>query len=376
MLNVKLFESVVEQSLVIFDCPGAIIFENSRLLSLVKQRNVHIVVVSKSFVFSDALRKSINDRLLRGTVIYDIQPLSTIHTTQRVVYSILKHNHLAPSNAEQDTFEKLAQFTNGSPEIVDVVSSLLHMHFDNDNSILSFADRVQLDELGPSTKPPSVPWSPHSLPTPTRYVVRHIDKCVYDTIPTVHETENPWVTSSYYDSWQAVTVLIDQCNLIPEERILLNCLAVLNCTPIPASLISEMAAMICKASHMPFLAPSLHTKLTNVNLLKTYPKPLVYFPKGACTQGKSDVTFCYVPQFVSEALWKDMMTDSDRAMALAIPYKALKLYFEQYPSDIEKPFLIGMCSVLVEQFEQNFALVGKECYQELYRFFLGMKLPI
>lgn len=362
-------DSGVDQSLVVFDSPGSIIVEDSRLLNFIKNRNVHIVVVSKSFVFSDSLRKLINDRLLRGTITHDVQPLSTIHTTQRIVYSIMKRHSFAPSSSDQKTFEKLAEFTNGSPDIVDVVSSLLQLHFSEEDSILSFADRVGLDELGPSTKPPSMPHSDQFMASSMSGAVRHISQCVYDAIPTVQEYENAWTTSSHYDSWQAMTVLIEQCSLTSAERMLLNCLSVFSCSPIPALLITEIATMICKASHTPFLAPTLRKKLENINFLKLYPKPVVCAPNKL--QTGSDVDLFYVPKFIAEALWKDTMTDSDRAMALAVAYKALRGVYTQSPTSLEGIFLSGASSILVEQFELNFALIGKECYQELYRLFIS-----
>jgi hypothetical protein len=359
------------QSLVIFDGPNKNLVEDSRLVSLVKQRNVHVVIISASFMFPDSLKKSISDHLLRGTVLRDIQPLSTIHTTQRVVYSIVKDNHLAPSKKEQLTFEKLAQFTNGSPDIVDVVSALLSSHLDDNGNVLTFADLVRLNELGPSTKPPTVIDSDQTLEVPTVCVARHMEKRVYDAIPAVQESKdpNPWATSSHYDSWQVMTVLIERCNLVAEERLLLNCLSVLNHTPVPAPLVSGVSAMICKASHMPFLASSLATKLVRMSLLKPYPKPLVYSPNAH--SGTSDIDFFYVPKFVAEALWKDVMTGPDKAMALAILYKTLNNIVQQSLS-IERKFLIGTCSILLKQFECNFTLVGKECYQEVYRFFLAL----
>ena len=359
-------ESSVEPILVIFDAPSKSIFEDSRIMGLVRNRNVHIVIISRSLVFSNALQKSINDVLLRGTFTHDISPLSTIHTTQRIVYSVIKDHHLAPSNGEQHVFEKLAQFTNGSPDIVDLAASVLNSHFEKEDSLHSFAERVRLDELGCSAKPPSVPRSEHFMLPPTTGLVRHIDKCVVDAIPTVQESDNIWATSSPYDSWQAITNLVDECQLSPQEQVLLNCLAILNRTPIPTALISEISSMICKASHTPFLAPSLPNTLKKMNLLKHYPKPLLHLPKNLASVGD----LYYVPQIITEALWKDVMTDPDKAMALSIPYKALRNVMEQSPSDLDKRFLAGACSILVEQFENNFSLVGRECYQELYRFYL------
>ena len=377
MLDIKdsfsnLPEADSQQSLIVFDSPDTSIIEDSRLFEMLKRRNVHIVVISKNFSFPESLQKTISDKLLRGIVTIDIQPLSTIHITQRVVHSIFRHHNLAPSVTEQETFEKLAEFTTGSPAIVDVVSSLLDLHLEQEDSIQSFADNVHLSELGPSTKPPSQPHAGQLLSPQYSGTVRLINKCVYDTLKTVNESENIWTTSSHYDSWQVITVLIEQCKLTPEEQMLLHCLSVFNCSPIPAILITELAMMICKASHKPYLASTLHTKLQSIKLLKLYPKPIVFHPKLR-QENISDTEFFYVPKFIAEALWKDTMSGTDKAMSLATLYNAFQSVLRQSPSHIEQLFLLGLCSLLVESCELYFELIGKNCYQQVYRFFLKLQ---
>ena len=366
-----------QSTLVVFDYSDKVPLQDSPLFDLLKKPNVHIVIISKHYS-PISLQKEIDRKLLRGTRVIDIQPLSTIHTTQRIVHSVLKHHHLASSNAQQRTFKDLAEFTTGSPAIIDVVSSLLVSHLEQttgtstEEALLDFAGDVRLGAL---TKPQSVVRNKQqrSFQPPTFLPVREISQSVYDSISTVQEPEDIWTTNSHYDSWQVITVLIEQCQLRPEERLLLFCLSNLNCSPIPSILVTEMATMITKASHQSHLASSLHTKLEKRNLLKPYPKPVVYHPSLA-PHCPGDTDFVYVPQLIAEAIWKDMMSDVDKVMALGTVYKALQNVVEQSPSPIEHSFFLGLCSLLVDSYELHYELVGKECFKEVYRLFLSLQL--
>ena len=389
MMGLKDFSSLpdtdTQSTLVVFDFSDKVPLQNtdkvplqnSPLFDLLKKPNVHIVIISKHYSPPDSLQKEIDRKLLRGTRVIDIQPLSTIHTTQRIVHSVLKHHHLASSNAQQRTFEDLAESTTGSPFITDIVSSLLVSHLEqatdtsSEEALLDFAREVGLGEL---TKPQSVVRNKQqiSLQPPAFLAVREISQSVYDSISTVQEPEDVWTTNSHYDSWQVITVLIEQCQLIPEERLLLFCLCNLNCSPIPSILVTEMATMIAKASHQSHLASSLHTKLEKRNLLKPYPKPVIYHPSLA-PHCPGDTDFVYIPQFIAKAIWKDMMSDVDKVMALGTVYKTLQNVVKQSPSVVEHPFLLSLCSLLVDSYELHYELVGKECFQEVYRLFLSLQ---
>ena len=361
-----------QSTLVVFDFSDKVPLQDSPLFDLLKKPNVHIVIISKHSSAPNSLQKAIDRKLLRGTRVIDIQPLSTIHTTQRIVHSVLKHHHLASSNAQQCTFEDLAEFTTGSPAIIDIASSLLVSHLEQatdastEEALLGFAGVVGLGTL---TKPQSVVRNKQQrlLQPPAFLAVREISQSVYDSISTVQESEDAWTTNSHYDSWQVITVLIEQCQLSPEERLLLFCLSNLNCSPIPSILVTEMATMIAKASHQSHLASILHTKLEKRNLLKPYPKPVVYHPSLA-PHCPGDTDFVYVPQLIAEAIWKDMMSDVDKVMALGTIYKAFHNLLKQSPSH---SFLLGLCSLLVDSYELHYELVGKECFQEVYRLFLS-----
>ena len=245
------------------------------LMTLLRNSNTHIVVISKNYAPPDALLKEVNHQLLRGCRVIHVEPLSMIHTTQRIVHSVLSAHHLAPTNEDQNFFEKLAEFTSGSPVLTDVATALLLSeikHYSQDKqqdiqeTLLNFKNQISLDEMGPSVKPVTVVR--HEPPKGTA-PVREISKNVYDHIDSIKETEqDPWCTSSSYDSWQAITMLIGQCSLIAEEKLLLFAISLFGCCPIPMSMVTEVSLMIINASWKPHVSTSLHSKLFQMHLMK------------------------------------------------------------------------------------------------------------
>jgi hypothetical protein len=356
-------------SLVVLDSLDHLPKDSSSLLDIINNSSVHIVVISRSTNSQDSLCL-VYRKLLRGTNIINVQPLSTIHATQRLVHSALRNHHLAPSRNEQVLFEKLTEFTLGSPPILDLTSSLLDEALSEtadcsaEDALSMFSSKVGLADLA-RQKPLSVPRESHSSRPQDQFLVtpvRDISQELYDTVKT---KEDVFLTSATYDSWQVVTVLIDHCKLSPEERLLLFCLSSFNCCPIPSSYVTLIATIITKASHQPHLASSLHTKLQRTKMLKVYPKPLVYHPNTSTTE--PDIDLVYIPRFISAAVWKDMMSDMDKAMALTTCYKALRNAFTHSPTD--DPHLLGLGSILVENCELHFMLVGRACFKEVYSFF-------
>jgi len=89
MMGLKNFSSLpdtdAQSTLVVFDFSDNVPLQDSSLFDLLKKPNVHIVIISKHYSPPDPLQKEIDRKLLRGTRVMDIQPLSTIHTTQRIL---------------------------------------------------------------------------------------------------------------------------------------------------------------------------------------------------------------------------------------------------------------------------------------------------
>ena len=349
-------------------------------MDLLKHPNTHIVVISKNFAPPDALVKEIDNQLLRGCNIIDVKPLSPIHTTQRIVHSILSAHHLAPTNKDQYIFEKLAQFTSGSPALIDVTAALFLSQMEQDSqnepqnihdTPVNFNDRLSLDEMGPSTKPVTIVKRDPPKGTAKR---REISKNVYDNIVSIRDPEqDPWCISSRYNSWQAVTILIDQCHLSAEEKLLLFAVSMFSCSPVPMSVVTEISSMIAKASQKPHISTSLHSKLFQMQLMKRYPLPVILHPSLGVQQSSTEPEIIYIPQYITRAIWKDMMSDKDKAMGLTTMYRALHTLADNLGSP-DVGFLAGLISLLVELYELNYELMSKQCYQEVYKLYLHIDI--
>ena len=348
------------------------------LMALLRNSNTHIVVISKNYAPPDDLLKEVDRQLLRGCKIIDVEPLSMIHTTQRIVHSVLKAHHLAPTNEDQNFFEKLAEFTSGSPTLTDVATALLLSEVRHDSQdgpqdirdkLMTFKDQLSLDKMGPSTKPVTV--VSRKSPEGTA-IVREISKNVYDHIDSIKETEQDlWCTSSTYDSWQAATMLVDQCSLTAEEKLLLFAVSMFSCSPILMSMVTEVSSMIAKASQKLHISTSLHSKLFQMHLMKRYPLPVIMHPSLNTQKQSTEPEFVYMPQVIARAIWKDMMSPTDRAMALSTSYMALRtLAGNTRSSHVGWGFLGGLCSLLLEVYGLNYELMGKKCYQEVYKLYL------
>ena len=358
---------------------------STSLMGLLKQSNTHIVVISKNYTLPDALLREIDHQLLRGCNIIDVKPLPPIHTTQRIVHSILSAHHLPPTNEDQNIFEKLAQFTSGSPALIDVTAALFLSQMehnsqnesqDTHDTLVSLNSQLSLDEIDPSAKP--VTKVRRELPKGTAKS-REISKNVHDNIISIRDPEqDPWCTSSPYDSWQAVTTLIDQCSLSGEEKLLLFAVSMFSCSPIPMSLVTEISSMIAKATQKSHISTSLHSKLFQMQLLKRYPLPVILHPSLGVQQLSTESEFVYVPQCIARAIWKDMMSDGDKVVALTTMYMVLRTLVDNVGSS-DVGFLAGLSSLLMEIYELNYELMGKQCYQEVYKLYLRIdtatKLP-
>ena len=345
-------------------------------MGLLKQSNTHIVVISKNYTPPDALLREIDHQLLRGCNIIDVKPLTMIHTTQRIVHSILSAHHLPPTNEDQNIFEKLAQFTSGSPALIDVTAALFLSQMEQDSqnesqdthdTLVNLSGQLSLDEMDPSTKPVTVVR--HEPPKGTAKT-REISNNVYDNIVSIRDPEqDPWCTSSSYDSWQAVTTLIDQCSLGAEEKLLLFAVSMFSCSPVPMSVVTELSSMIAKASQKPHISTGLNSKLFQMQLMKRYPLPVILHPSLGVQQLSTEPEFVYVPQYIARAIWKDMMSDGDKVMALSTMYMALRTLADNLGST-DIGFFAGLTSLLVELYALNYELMGKQCYQEVYKLYL------
>ena len=134
---------------------------STSLMDLLRRPHTHVVAISKTYAPSDALLREIDHKLLRGCKVIDVKPLSMMHTTQRIVHAILSAHHFVPNDEDQKILEKLAQFTSGSPALIDVIAALFlsEMKHDSQN-----ASQDTHDTLVNCTETALVYESGHGLP--------------------------------------------------------------------------------------------------------------------------------------------------------------------------------------------------------------------
>ena len=346
------------------------------LMDLLRHPRTHIVAISKTYGPPDALVREIDHKLLRGCEVVDVKPLSMIHTTQRIVHTILSAHHFIPSKEDQKILEKLARFTSGSPVLIDVIAALFlsQMEHESQNAsqdthdtLVKFNNRLLLDEVGPSTNPVTVVG--HEPPKRTENE-REISKNVYINIDSAGPPDqDSWHINSHYDSWQAVTTLIGQCSLNTEEKLLLFAVSIFSCIPTPMAVVAEVSSMILHASQKPHISTNLYSKLFQMQLVKRYPLPVILHPSLGVQPSSTEPETVYVPQHIAQAIWKDMMSPLDKVVALSTMYKALRTLSDNQGSS-EMGFLKGLSSLLVEMYECNYELMGKQCYKEVYKLYI------
>ena len=304
---------------------------------------------------------------------HEIKTLSMIESTQRTVHCILKEHHLAPTNKDQKIFERLAEFTSGSPVIVDVASQVLLKFFcetpdDPSTALSKFANAIYLSETRTSDKATT------QRKMPTQALVRTISENltkVSSSITTVpSDSRDVWESNSEYDSWDSIGRLLDCCLSSPEELLLLRSLSMFSCSPIPMYLVTELSSLISLSSNRPHLAGLLHKKLLEMGIVKIYPLPVIYHPSACQLKLQSEPQYMYVPQHISRSLWK-CLTDEDRIASLAVMYRTF-LVLDHKVTTLDAHFLLGLCSLLLEMIDFNFELMGRDCYQKVYGVYLSL----
>ena len=339
---------------------------------------MHIAIISRQSQYPKSLTKEIDHDLLRGCTVHDVKPLSIIHSSQRIVYSVLSNYHLAPTNDDQSSISTLSNLTYGSPDLVDIVSALMSlltdMNHDDDNPAhKSLEDiAIALERDNPATLSPYCPADERCHP---QVQVPINEKSVTLDEAAMSVDKNSWQTNEGHDSWDSVVTLITHFQLCEEEMLLLNCLSVFNCAPIPLCVVQELSVLISKAAHKLHLAGNLHTNLMKLKVLKQYPSPVVFHP-SLKAKNEKEITFFYVPQFIASALWSDLMAETDKVVVLGVLYKALTSLQRLNNDTIERKFVHGLCWILLSVYESNYGLMGKECFQAVYQMCLSFECTL
>ncbi len=364
-----MYLSDTQQSLIVLD-NATELPSSERLTMFMKHSNVHIIILSKSNDSLDSLVKAVDRSLIRGCTIHEVKTLSTIDSTQRIVYEISKQHYLKASNEDQATFEKLAEFTSGSPLIVDIATqALLKLVRDNSDepseALHVFAKSINLSH---SRKKYSAMSSTNAdMSYEVRAISDQLTRLVPEvtTVPPHHK--DVWESESEYDSWDSIGELLKVCVSSSGEMLLLRALAIFGCIPIPLPLVTVMSSLVAKATGHSHLSGIFHERLMEARLVLRYPQPVVLHSSlTEANTANQEPLFLYLPQHLASQLW--ICDEVDQLMAISIAYKALQKVIQKN-SDLLF-FYLGLLPPL----EEKTALLtdGKQCYEAVYQSYLQL----
>ena len=325
--------------------------------------------MSKHLEPLDPLVKEIDKVLIRGCKIHEVKTLSTIDSTQRTVYEVFKKHQLSANNNDQRILEKLAEFTSGSPVIVDIaIHVLLKFIRESENpsdGLNEFSKSIQLILSDKSA------LKFHSTfiesPFQVRAISDELTRLAPDiaSVPPTHR--DAWESESEYDSWDSIAALLDHCINSPGELLLLCSLAIFGCCPIPLSLVMTMSSFIAQSSGHSHLGGILHERLLEAKLIKKYPFPVVLHSSYTLDNTSTELQFVYAPQHLANHLWTCEHVHQLAAVTLA--FKALKKLVNLSKKDsISMHFYLGLISLLEEK---TGLFKEKQCFGEVYRLYLN-----
>lgn len=344
--------------------------KSDNLHQLISNRTTGIIIVSHASQPPESLRKEINQQLIRGWSPITIQPLSSVHTTQRIVHSIMSHAHFTPLNREQRLLEKIASLTSGCPRLIQLTNSLLQRCVEEaenkeDKSEVDFLDlfnsRVPLLSDTPT---PLVDPSPSLMPP--------------GDVTMVRSRAGSFVTNSY------TSELITAFQLPPAHEFVLRTLSVFTPLPIPLSVVDIVQRLVVKATQGSTGpgrgAPNSITNLLSTRLLCSYPSPIICGPNHKSPSSSHSPPllrqekYIFVPQLVQDALW-DQMEDTDVVFTITTAYKAV-LEFVQRPevSDSDLCFATGLAEMVVGKCDSSRSCIDDQVYKQAYKLLVSLQL--
>ena len=336
--------------------PTLVILENIKtlpdsetILPLLKAHDTHIIVTTNLSTPADGLKKEADHDLLRGCTTTQVKPLSVLHVTQRIVYSILRTVHFTPSNRDQKILYQIAEKTCGSPDVVDMVSALLQKCIndcDSGDFLEEFTTRINFISKRELTPPPR------------------------DTTAAAEE-EDPYA-GTISEITVFTSALISAFQLPSASYFLLRLLSSFGSVPLPRALVETaqslvVAAMVRKSSQ----GTNPLASLMSARLLRIYPAAVIVPPGGVKRVEGTDLepSFFCVPQLVCDALTSHM-EDRDKVFSITSAYKALQQFSMVPVTDTTScglHFAAGLAKALLERCDSQLNL---PCYQELYRLYV------
>lgn len=355
---------LLEPTLVILD-DLTTLPEPGPLLTLLRSNHTHIITLCHALTPPDNFRKEIDQQLIRGLNVVPLKPLSRLHSTQRMVHSVVCEYEFVPHTEEQKMLLKIADNVGGSPNVVDVSSALL----------IRCVQECEVE--GKEDK-----------------FLREFNNRVF---------ENGTNTTSD-DSEKSITQftsnLIAGFNLTQTERVLLNSLAMFGPVPVPKSVVEKAQSYVMMASSETPGSLMPVSNLISAKMLLVYPSPVIAPPttslmrataphssnrRGSThsAQLEEEADYFYVPQLIKDSLWESM-TSLDQEIAIATAYKCIEQSnFDRnsnYDDNFNAHLAGGLIRMLIELVESKSRTIQSRTvfdtgrYQELIRLYVNLRI--
>ena len=265
---------------------------------------------------------------MRGANVIELQPLSELHVTQRLVHNVVSKSDFIPYTKEQDMIANIAKKTIGSPDLIEVVSALLAEFIEresdsSENAFLkSFCDRVCSDSTSSS------------------------------------------------DDW--AVQLVREFSLSKTDYFLLSTLSLFGSSPVPRALVEILQVFaITASSELPRQCSPL-SHLVSTRLLDVYPSTVIWSRRRRHnTESLAGPDFYCVPQIIADAV-RSCMDDKDLLFSTAAAHRALDKFYLEHTlkgTDVTlTPYMAGLAQILADLLEREEEMEG--CYKEVFRTYL------
>ena len=353
---------------------------------LLKNTNTHVIITFNPTHTPKDLVKTIDRELIRGTNTIDLKPLSSLLTTQRLVHAIMKAcdtDDFIPYNEEQRMLSLVTEQTGGSPDIIDITSTVLAERLaegdmEQRRGILQeFCEENVVTDDSESSRKEKI----------TSIEDRIASDCATATVVSTESVaRNSQVeekkTLNQTTVVRFTTNLLQFLDLPQSDYFLLKALHWYGTTPIPRQLIEILQSIVISASKRQRPAKTPMVNLLSHKLLRVYPSTVIVKPAksqlpystySAAAASSTDPTaasiiadadFYYVPQLVIDSV-QSQMQPMDRDFSLTATIKALSHYCKESSCDLTHA--AGLTNVLYNKIDEE-----NVCFQVVYRLYLSL----
>ncbi len=334
----------------------------SLLYQLIASNTSHVIITMETKYFgTDDLKKKIEHELIRGTCEVVLDPLTELHVTQRLVHGVMSRSEFTPYNKEQDILSCIAERSLGSPDLVDVIGSLLDKYADAaelNSSEEGFLDTFKSDICNVlCSRQCSISYSTSSSLEEEKEGVSSMDS------KQLEQTSED-VDRSRLIEGDFISHLINNFHLSKSEFLMLACVSLFDGAPLPVQLLQQIQTLLQDAC--PEESQSPLEKLMSYNFLHHHPTPVIATPHSLRSpQVINSSSFYHVPLVISQTVCESL-SGEDLVMSLSLACSSLvKLTTSVLPDNTIKCWLSGLLQCILKE-----ARKVEDIYGTLYRMYL------